>query len=145
VIAEGRAKLRFYWAVPFRAEATALDFAYWRALQARFPPELVKFGCAKGFLDGVVDAQTAAMFEPYTTGKNGIAMWEQAALDETAVRYDRAGFQILLHAIGDRAIHMALDAYEHVLKVNARAIAARGSSTSRSRTSPTCRASANWA
>jgi len=113
VIAEGGMKMRFYWSVPFERDATDDDFAKWRALQDDFPRELIKFGCAKGFVDGVVDAQTAAMFEPYTTGKNGIAMWTQAELDATAVRYDRAGFQILLHAIGDRAIHMALDAYEH--------------------------------
>jgi predicted amidohydrolase YtcJ len=115
---DGRAKLRFYWAVPFERDASDADFAKWRALQDDVPRELVEFGCAKGFVDGVVDAQTAAMFEPYTTGRNGIAMWEQRDLDETAARYDRAGFQILLHAIGDKAIAMALDAYEHVRAVN---------------------------
>ena len=118
VIAEGGMKLRFYWSVPFERDATDADFSKWRALQDDFPRELVKFGCAKGFVDGVVDAQTAAMFEPYTTGANGIAMWTQADLDATAARYDRAGFQILLHAIGDRAIHMALDAYQHVRDTN---------------------------
>lgn len=111
-------KLRFYWVVPFVAEASEADFAEWRALQERFPPELVRFGGAKGMLDGVVDAQTAAMFEPFTTGQNGIAMWEQEELDRTAARYDGAGFQILLHAIGDRAIAMALDAYESVQREN---------------------------
>jgi predicted amidohydrolase YtcJ len=69
-------------------------------------------------LDGVVDAQTAAMFEPYTTGKNGIAMWKQEELNRTAAMYDQEGFQILLHAIGDKAIAMALDAYEYVQRAN---------------------------
>lgn len=117
-VREGAMKLRFYWSVPFEKDATAVDFEHWRSLQSRFPRQLVKFGCAKGFVDGVVDAQTAAMFEPYTTGTNGIANWTQRELDDTAALYDRAGFQILLHAIGDRAIAMALDAYEHVRTVD---------------------------
>ncbi len=118
VIREDGMKLRFYWAIPFEADAGDGDFVAWRDLQKRFPAQLIKFGCAKGMLDGVVDAQTAAMFEPYTTGKNGIAMWQQPALDAAVARYDRAGFQVMLHAIGDRAIHMALDAYAHARRVN---------------------------
>lgn len=112
--AEGKLKLRFRYAVPFEADASDADFGRWKALEARFPPEWVSFGCAKGMLDGVVDARTAAMFEPFTNGENGIAMWEQGALDATAERYDRAGFQLLFHAIGDRAVSMGLSAFEHV-------------------------------
>ena len=115
---EGGLKVRFYWAVPFKKDATAEDFAHYKSFSKKYSPELMKFGAAKGFLDGVVDAQTAAMFEPYTTGKNGIAMWNQQDLNAAAVRYDREGFQVLLHAIGDRAIAMALDAYEYIVETN---------------------------
>ena len=118
VLKENGLKVRFRWAVDFKNNATASDFAHFRSLSARFPEKVMKFGAAKGFLDGVVDAQTAAMFEPYTTGKNGIALWKQEDLNEAAALYDREGFQILLHAIGDKAIAMALDAYEHVIAVN---------------------------
>jgi predicted amidohydrolase YtcJ len=115
---EGGLKVRFYWAIPFKKDATAEDFTYFRSFSKKYPEKLMKFGAAKGMLDGVVDAQTAAMFEPYTSGKNGIAMWKQEDLNRTAVQYDREGFQIFLHAIGDKAIAMALDAYEHVSKTN---------------------------
>ena len=39
-------------------------------------------------------------------------------LNRTVALYDKQGFQIFLHAIGDRGIHMALDAYENAAKVN---------------------------
>jgi hypothetical protein len=118
VLAENALKVRFYWAIPFRAHHTKEDLDRFKSLSRKYPPHLMKFGAAKGMLDGVVDAQTAAMFEPYTTGKNGILMWEPEALFRTAELYDREGFQILLHAIGDKAIDLALDAYEHVAKTN---------------------------
>lgn len=118
VLKENGLKVRFYWAVPFEKEATLRDLKRYKAYSRRYPPDLMKFGAAKGFLDGVVDAQTAAMFEPFTTGRNGIAMWNQEDLNRTAQFYDKQGFQILLHAIGDKAIAMALDAYEYVKKTN---------------------------
>jgi predicted amidohydrolase YtcJ len=42
----------------------------------------------------------------------------QPDLDAAVALYDREGFQILLHAIGDRAIRMALDAYERAALAN---------------------------
>jgi predicted amidohydrolase YtcJ len=118
VLAENGMKVRFYWAVPFRKNISDDELNRYQSFSKKYDPRLMKFGAAKGMLDGVVDAQTAAMFEPFTTGKNGILMWEPQDLYATAVRYDKEGFQILLHAIGDRAIDLALDAYEHVEKTN---------------------------
>jgi predicted amidohydrolase YtcJ len=118
VLKENGLKVRFYWAVPFRADARKKDLDEYKSLSKKYLGDLIKFGAAKGFLDGVVDAQTAAMFEPYTTGKNGILMWKKEDLFRTAELYDREGFQIMLHAIGDKAINLALDAYEHVQRVN---------------------------
>ena len=118
VLAEGGLKIRFYRAVTFKKDVTSEDFAFYHSLMKKYPEKLIKFGAAKGFVDGVVDAQTAVMFEPYTTGQNGIANWTQDELNSTAVKYDRQGFQIMLHAIGDKAIAMALDTYEYVAKTN---------------------------
>lgn len=109
-----RLKVRLYVSVPFRKDATDAALRGYALLKARFRGPLLKFGAAKGVLDGTVDAKTAAMLEPYagTERETGIPMWRQEDLDRTAIRYDRAGFQIQLHAIGDRAIRMALDAFE---------------------------------
>ena len=58
------------------------------------------------------------MFEPYVGGGTGIPMWEQDDLNKTVALYDKEGFQVLLHAIGDKAINMALNAFEYAAKTN---------------------------
>jgi predicted amidohydrolase YtcJ len=118
VLAEGALKVRFYSALPFVKDLTAEELARYQALRDRYRGPLFKFGAVKGMLDGVVDAKTAAMLEPYVGGGTGLAMWSQPDLDAAVARYDREGFQILLHAIGDRAIRMALDAYERAAREN---------------------------
>lgn len=97
---------------------TEADLAGYRELRDTFRGPLLEFGSIKGFLDGTVDAKTAAMMEPYVGGGTGIPFWEQDDLDRTVALYDREGFQVLLHAIGDRAIHMALDAFAYAARVN---------------------------
>src|SRR5438270_12874798 len=82
----------------------------------RYRGPLLKFGAVKGFLDGTVDAKTAAMFDPYVGGGTGIPMSTQHDLERSWALYDREGFQIRLHAIGDKAIHMALDSFEYAEK-----------------------------
>jgi predicted amidohydrolase YtcJ len=97
---------------------TAADLAPYRRLRDTFHGPLFKFGSIKGFLDGTVDAKTAAMFQPYVGGGTGIPFWEQDDLNRTVALYDKEGFQVMLHAIGDRAINMALNAFEYAEKTN---------------------------
>ena len=67
----------------------------------------------------MVESKTAAMFEHYAGGGGaGTLNWSDEDLFRTAALYDREGFQIFFHAIGDRAIDQALRAYEHAAKVN---------------------------
>lgn len=73
---------------------------------------------AKLFLDGVVEypAQTAAMLEPYldgsgeATGDRGPTYFSRELTDRTVAALDAAGWQVHMHAIGDRAVRSALDA-----------------------------------
>jgi predicted amidohydrolase YtcJ len=118
VAAEGRLTLRFYWSLPLVKDPTPDLLARYRERRDRFPGPLVKFGAVKGFVDGVIDARTAAMFEPYTNGGTGLPNYTADELNRAVAVYDREGFQVRLHAIGDRGIHMALDAYENAAKVN---------------------------
>ena len=94
------------------------DLARYRELRETFKGPLLKFGAVKGVLDGTVDARTAAMFDPYVGGGTGIPFWEQDDLNQTVALYDKEGFQVLLHAIGDKAIDMALNAFEYAAKTN---------------------------
>ncbi len=74
---------------------------------------LLHTGMLKGFMDGSLGSQTAAMKSPYADdpGNSGVAEYEQAKLDAMTKERTQAGFQIGFHAIGDRAAAMALNAY----------------------------------
>ncbi|MGB5102083.1 MAG: amidohydrolase [Steroidobacteraceae bacterium] len=117
-ISEGRLPVRYRAAVPFEKDAGAEQLARYGRLRDSSRGALLSFGFAKGMLDGTVDAKTAVMLEPYVGGGTGLPMWSQADLDRTVAAYDLAGIQVQLHAIGDGAIRMALDAYEHAARVN---------------------------
>ncbi len=69
---------------------------------------------AKIFADGVIESHTAALLEPYSgsAGDRGKLNFEPEAFKKVARALDREGFQIHVHAIGDRAIRNALDALE---------------------------------
>lgn len=114
-IAADSMRLRFRIAVPFTEAATDSVLANYAARAQRETGPYLRFGIAKGMLDGTVDAGTAAMLEPYAGGGgSGLPMWELEPLVRTMARYDRAGLQVELHAIGDRAIRLALDAFDSV-------------------------------
>jgi predicted amidohydrolase YtcJ len=95
------------------------DLAPYLEMRETFRGPLLKMVAIKGVIDGTVDAQTALMFEPYVgTMNTGIPFWEQEELNQTVALYDKLGFQLLLHAIGDRAVSDTLDALEYARAVN---------------------------
>ncbi|MFC8680625.1 amidohydrolase [Microbacterium ureisolvens] len=69
-------------------------------------------------IDGVIDACTAAMRHPYSNGSNAEPIWSRAGITPVVAAADAAGLQIALHAIGDLASDIALDALEHAAEVN---------------------------
>jgi predicted amidohydrolase YtcJ len=118
-VADDSLLLRFRVAVPFsEASSDSALAAYSKQARETNGPYL-RFGIAKGMLDGTVDAGTAGMLEPYVGSSNtGLPMWELEPLVRTLARYDRAGIQVELHAIGDRTIRLALDAFERLAAEN---------------------------
>lgn len=104
--------LRWYVSVPFDPNASRAQLARYVQLKQQYPGPWLRYGIAKGMLDGTVDAQTAAMLEPYAnTDATGLPFWPASTLNRGVTRYDSAGLQVELHAIGDKAVRMALDAY----------------------------------
>jgi predicted amidohydrolase YtcJ len=83
-------------------------------LRRRYAGGRLKATAAKIFADGVMEPHTAALLEPYIDrpGDRGTPLLEPEAFDALARALDLAGFQIHVHAIGDRAVRMALDAFE---------------------------------
>ncbi len=118
-LAEGTLRTRFRIAVPFVPLPTDSALSEWTARRDRDRGPLLRHGIAKGMLDGTVDARSAAMLAPYAVGGGtGLPRWSLDTLVETLARYDSAGLQVELHAIGDAAIRQALDAYEAVARRN---------------------------
>jgi len=70
-------------------------------------------GMLKGFMDGSLGSRTAALLSPYADdpGNSGLPRYDQARLDAMTKERAAAGFQIGFHAIGDRAVEMALNAF----------------------------------
>jgi len=74
-------------------------------------------GMVKIMQDGVAENFTAGMIDPYLdacgcqTGNSGLSFVDPADLAEQVTRLDAAGFGVHVHAIGDRAVREALDAF----------------------------------
>jgi len=93
-----------------------------KAEQARrlYRDDWISTGAVKTMLDGVVESHTAAMLTPYSDDptKSGALFWDPAKYKQAVAELDRRGFQIFTHAIGDRAVRLALDAYEEAQTKN---------------------------
>jgi predicted amidohydrolase YtcJ len=74
----------------------------------------------KFFADGVVENETGALLEPYCSGlhDHGMLVWSPENLAKAVAAIDAEGFQTHIHAIGDAAVRVALDAIEHANAVN---------------------------
>lgn len=84
---------------------------------AKLEAKTIKF-----LLDGALSSGTAALMEPYLDEPTtcGLLMWEDDDLLNALCIFDVLGFQVHLHAIGDAAVHQALDAIEAMQRVNPR-------------------------
>jgi len=111
-------RLRVYAALDIERDPTPEALARQEELRRRFSGGRLRVGAVKGYVDGVVEAKTAAMFEPYPGGGTGLPNWTQEELDRAVAAYDKAGWQVMLHAIGDRGIDMALTAFERAARAN---------------------------
>lgn len=74
---------------------------------------LWRCGAAKFFIDGVIETGTAWLVEPDTKGQGLHPFWpEPERYTEAVTLFAGAGFQCITHAVGDRAVQAALDAYQ---------------------------------
>ncbi|MHA3723524.1 amidohydrolase [Leucobacter sp. HY1910] len=85
---------------------------------ADFGDEWLRIVGVKFILDGVIDACTASMRDPFVNGALPRPIWERSFALPVAVAADAAGLQLALHAIGDEASTIALDMVEECMRVN---------------------------
>ncbi len=83
--------------------------------------EWLRIGALKGFVDGSLGSHTAAMLEPFSDapGDTGLLVNTPEDLYAWTLGADLAGLQVIVHAIGDRAIRLQLDIFERVANENA--------------------------
>jgi predicted amidohydrolase YtcJ len=92
-------------------------------IEANFGNDTLHIGGLKGFADGSLGSTTAWLFQPYADAPNtsGIPSDELSKPDEMYANIrdaDKAGLQVAIHAIGDRANDTILNFYERVEKEN---------------------------
>jgi predicted amidohydrolase YtcJ len=89
-------------------------------IRAPFGDEFIRVGIMKAFADGTLGSRTAWMLEPFSDDPStrGIHRIEQVTLDSLVTLADAAGLQVAIHAIGDGANRMALDAIAAAQRAN---------------------------
>jgi predicted amidohydrolase YtcJ len=109
---QGKLKLRVNKNIP----VDSLDHAYELGLRTGFGDEWLWIGSVKAFMDGALGPRTAAMFQPYLNEPSnlGILNMDGEELFEQARHAADVGLGMTVHAIGDRANHEVLDAFEQL-------------------------------
>lgn len=120
-------RLRERGALPFRAYLMmiideTLDDLISLGIQTGFGDDWLRIGPAKLFSDGSIGGRTAMMHAPYEGQPDNFGLWMLPPEDIKAKvrRAHDAGFQVGIHAIGDAAIDLVLDAYEEARQANPR-------------------------
>jgi predicted amidohydrolase YtcJ len=121
------AELRAYQTLRSRGELSARIYSIQNhgiaglkeaGIATGFGDDWLRIGGIKLFADGSMGAGTAAFFEPYADdpATSGLLLQSPGRLEELALDADAAGFQLIIHAIGDRANAIVLDIFERLVK-----------------------------
>lgn len=112
----GRLKTRIY------AVSTLSDWQRWHrtGVAHAFGGEMLRVGGLKGFADGSLGSTTAWFYAPYLDAPQsvGLASDEMPQIYERVAGADKAGLQVMIHAIGDRANDEILKIYERIERDN---------------------------
>jgi predicted amidohydrolase YtcJ len=112
---EGKLTVRISEWLPFDLSVSSLKQR--REAHPQLDP-MLHTGMLKAFMDGSLGSHTAAMLQPFSDDSNnsGLPRYEQTKLNAMAKDRLEAGFQLGFHAIGDKAVQMALDAFAEAEK-----------------------------
>ena len=115
--AAGELTARFY---VWRYASSALEPLEKAGLRTGLGDEWIRLGALKILSDGSMGSGTAAFFDPYTDDPRttGLLLHPVPELERLIREADAAGFQLAVHAIGDRANSLVLDAFEKAAAAN---------------------------
>jgi predicted amidohydrolase YtcJ len=108
--AQHKLSLRVYVIIP----ANLLDTLLGSELRKDSTDDLLKFGGAVIFADGYLASRTAALSQPYSDkpASDASLLYTQEALNTLATKVHQANLQLIIHAVGDKAVDAALTAIE---------------------------------
>jgi predicted amidohydrolase YtcJ len=111
---EGRLGVRLVLAMFHPLGTTDADRAEFRALAQAYDDDRIRVGPLKLYIDDVVEPHTAALHAPYANepGHRGDTYYPAAEFASLVTQLDAEGFQLFVHATGDRGISTVLDAVE---------------------------------
>lgn len=116
LLRRGTLKTRVYGCSPLSA------YTRWQNTGVRyaFGDAMLRVGCLKGYADGSLGSTTAWFFEPYLDAptSTGLASDEIPKTPEYVLGADKAGLQIRIHAIGDKANATVLDIFDKTTRAN---------------------------
>jgi predicted amidohydrolase YtcJ len=117
LLRQGKLKTRVYACSPLG------DYKRWQntGVHYAFGSAMLRVGCLKGFADGSLGSTTAWFFEPYLDAPNtsGLPRAEvTTTMKQNIVDADKAGLQVNIHAIGDRANATIIDFFENAVNTN---------------------------
>jgi predicted amidohydrolase YtcJ len=116
LLRQGKLKTRIYAGAQLpeweKLAATGIHYA--------FGDPMLRVGTLKGYADGSLGSTTAWFFEPYLDSPNtsGLSGAEIPVMYDHVSGADKAGLQVMVHAIGDRGNATILDVFERVAKEN---------------------------
>jgi predicted amidohydrolase YtcJ len=98
------------------------NLAQYAELREKYPREgnWIRFGYLKGFIDGTLGSGTGLFYEPYLDVPDtcGLAMMPREEFERIAIAADKMGFQLGIHAIGDKGNAWVLNTFEKLPKIN---------------------------
>jgi predicted amidohydrolase YtcJ len=89
-----------------------------KKMRTKYASDRVQVNAVKVFVDGVIETENAFLLKPYADGKNAKPNFTPEQLEEVATTFDKEGFQLHAHVIGDGAARMMLDAVEAATSAN---------------------------
>jgi len=115
---EGRLHVRFYVMSRISKDIDLGEHMLQTGLVTGFGDEKLRVGPIKLMIDGSIGGTSAAVRDPYPgdSGNNGILYMNQEELDRQVLEAHTAGFQVGVHAIGDKGVEMTIDAFEKALR-----------------------------
>ncbi len=120
---EGDLTVRIYLSYSLRVDTPLAEIAEQvLPLKNRYQSQVLRCGCVKMFMDGVIETYTGLLVDPYADNPatRGSSNYSRDHFNRVILEADRLGLQIFTHSVGDGGVRRVLDAYALAMYTNGR-------------------------